>query len=156
MDWLQYHEEPVILSSGLRSHWMMRGDLIFQDEKLREIVLGVWERALRHYPRPLNFIGVPTGGIPWAEAIAERTQGFPLKSVNEAIQIEKERKGDGLLPGSNIIVEDVITTGGNVMKLLVQTAPLEMVATICVVARTPGIPTLISWWCQLHLPLEGD
>ena len=45
-DVLEYHDEPVKLHSGGTSHWLVRGDLIWEDEHLRAAVLDVWQYAV--------------------------------------------------------------------------------------------------------------
>ena len=45
--WLEYHDEPVTLHSGGRSHWLVRGDLIFADlDQYLVIEKGGVDRAM--------------------------------------------------------------------------------------------------------------
>src|SRR3990167_98648 len=74
--WLEYHKDPVTLHSGGRSHWLVRGDLIFADENLRELVLDCWERTLETWSPPFTIVPVPTGGDVWAAALLKRLGGL--------------------------------------------------------------------------------
>lgn len=136
MDWLEYHEEPVTLSSGRKSHWLVRGDIIFADENLRNLVLDVWERCLRH-DRNWLVLGVPRGGIPWAKALADRTNGTYIEP-NDEVPDE----------GPVAIVDDVLTTGNSLDRFR---PDIVMRVTLVVVnrltGRTPG-----GAWAHIHLP----
>lgn len=93
--------------------------------------------------------GVPVGGIPLTSAIltASYIDGNPLKSV--VIRKERKEYGKGRLiepaqflsPGTKIlIIEDVVTTGGSVLKA-VKNALAEgyrVTDTVCMVDRLEG------------------
>ena len=106
--WLEYHEDPVLLHSGDKSHWLVRGDLIFSDKWLREAVLDYWEIKLKNFPAPFNFLGIPKGGSAWSEAIAERMGGH----IWETIGCDPE--------GTYVIVDDVVTTGASLTASIQQ------------------------------------
>lgn len=95
--WLEYHEQPVTLHSGARSHWLVRGDLIFADERLREAVLDYWVQQLRIWAPP-EIIGIPHGGTPWARAL-------------------RERYSFGRSTSTIVAVDDVVTTGRSFMDV---------------------------------------
>ena len=137
MDWIEYHEEPVKLHSGEFTHWMIRGDLLFEHEDLREAVLDVWERVVRFrlntfMPKGSHgweIVGVPRGGLVWADAL-------------------KDRLGD---PGElkrpiRIVVDDVYTTGASMGEF----APYSL--GLVAVTRTKVAHPSTAWWACIPLP----
>jgi orotate phosphoribosyltransferase len=139
MNWLEYHEEPVTLHSGGRSHWLVRGDQIFYDEKLREAVLDCWSHYIRQYRPPYFFWAIPTGGSFWAEAIAER---FGCSWAN--------RPGPSQIPNNatTFTVDDVLTTGSSL-------SDHGSTAALVVVDRDQRemyVPHVVSW-AKIHLPI---
>jgi len=115
-EWLIYHKEPITLHSGGKSHWFVDGQAIFDDEHLREAVLDFWEGALKPplcmiYNEPC-IVGVPTGGVVWAQALAER-MGWPVFEVLEI------GKAGGVAAWSErrftVLVDDVMTTGASLL-----------------------------------------
>ena len=106
MSWLEYHDEPVTLHSGGQSHWLVRGDLIFADVRLRETVLDYWEYEIAAHRRPYFFWAIPTGGSCWAEAISERVRAHWNNRPGPA----------NIRNGATIFtVDDVLTTGGSLV-----------------------------------------
>jgi len=114
--WLIYHEDPITLSSGRESHWFVDGRKMFKDDHLRESVLNYWCMMLttRH---DWHCVGVPKGGIPWAEALQDRVDSRTPSSTESRL----------------VIVEDVITTGQSALKIQ-QNYGVD-VPIICVVLR---------------------
>ena len=106
MDWLEYHEEPVTLHSGATSHWLVRGDLMFLNEPLRNLILDFWIDEIVATFGKAHSIGIPKGGTVWADALAERlglTSGGP---------------DDTPYPSSLLwVVDDVVTTGKSIMSV---------------------------------------
>jgi orotate phosphoribosyltransferase len=101
---LEYHDPPVRLHGGGESHWLIRADLMFECKPLRELVLDNWVDELGLARAHIIFI--PTGGMPWAEALAERlgcTYGGP-----DAVPYPK---------GPLYVVDDVATTGESIMSV---------------------------------------
>src|SRR3990172_7616643 len=98
MDYLQhlleYHDEPVTLHSGGKSHWLVRGDLLFADEQLRGLVLDYWMKVLRAWSPPFEIVSVPTGGDVWAAALVERVAAL-------------ESQNPGMMP-YRVLVDDVV------------------------------------------------
>ncbi len=100
----------------------------------------------------LNFsviAGVPVGGLPLIAAIlaASFLDGFPLKSV--VVRKEKKEYGKGnliepaqfLYEGANIlIIEDVVTTGGSILKAAknARNEGYQITDAVCVVDRLEG------------------
>ncbi len=101
--WLVYHQEAIQLHSGGWSHFEVRGDIMFANEPLRASVLDCWMRAIKWWytdsAQPRVY-GVPRGGTPWAEALAERLGVEPLSTYQVADDA-----------GPTFIVDDVTTTG---------------------------------------------
>jgi len=135
-DWLIYHEEPITLHSGGKSHWFVDGQRIFNDPHLRESVLACWERYI-FYPALTHLIAIPRGGISWAKAFADRigaTWGLP----------------DDVIPGNPryvYAVDDVMTTGASLKSV-------KCNGSFVVIARR-GVffkPEMIAWaWIDLEL-----
>lgn len=98
MDWLEYHEEPVSLHSGGWSHWLVRADLMFEDERIRNAVLECWTELLSGWRTALHVVGIPTGGDKWAEALRASLPN-PV-GANTII----------------VLVDDVVTTGASISQ----------------------------------------
>ncbi len=119
--WLIYHREPIELASGARSHWEIDGKEMFSDQRIRESVLDFWTESIvkrDFYSLPFLFLGVPTGGMRWAEVIQEKYG--PVPAQEEA--------------GTIFIVEDVVTTGRSLLNFrhslkLASNVPILAVAT---------------------------
>lgn len=111
MKWLEYHEEPVTLHSGAKSHWLVDGAAMFADEHIREMVIDLWSGAmLTHTPgltKPWIY-GVPNGGTPWAKALAERWGVEPRAEYQSPAPYNIAEDG-----GVTFIVDDVATTGAS-------------------------------------------
>lgn len=131
-DWLEYHEEPVQLHSGGWSHWLVRGDLMFANEPLREAVLSYWLDILRSWKPPLRILSIPTGGDRWANALKECIE--PLVSDETPFMV---------------VVDDVVTTGASMDAAV---AHLHL----AVVDRRVGGTRLqphVAAWATLQLPV---
>jgi orotate phosphoribosyltransferase len=137
--WLEYRIEPVTLHSGGKSHWLVRGDLIFEDKCLREAVLTHWEVYVRQTRRPYHFISIPTGGDCWAEAIAARTGGE--WSILHAVRHVRNQ-------ATEFAVDDVMTTGGSL-----RAAPGKMrLVVVDRMQREMFVPNVVAW-ATMYLPL---
>ncbi|MGH6690255.1 MAG: hypothetical protein ACREF4_06215 [Gammaproteobacteria bacterium] len=141
--WLEYHIEPVTLHSGARSHWLVRSDLIFADEELREAVLQRWRQLL---PGDADLVAVPTGGVVWAEAFCERFSScdYKLYPFTPAV-------AHPLWPGGGrlfAVVDDVATTGASLGQLP------HAQRRLVVVDRTLEAPEKeILSWARIPLPV---
>ena len=143
-NWLKYHEEPVTLHSGATSHWLIDGQVLFDDENIRRAVLDVWAYAIWiHSPQidEPRIFGIPTGGTPWAEALAQRVPGAILLD-----QYTDARWRDQ----PTFLVDDVVTTG----KSFDDCQPGE--PRLVVVRRTSKCHTVqvTAKWMEIHLPIE--
>lgn len=144
MDFIEYHEEPVRLHSGGYSHYLVRGDLMFQDKRLREAVLDFWISKLPYRPITLN--SVPSGGTLWAEALGDRIDTL---------------RHQGHWPEQvvcSVVVDDVVTTGASLHNQTYQSGWRKL----AVVDRRPpthreipGHPNEIISWMQINLPIMG-
>lgn len=116
VDWLEYHKSPVTLHSGDKSHWLVRGDLIFKDVDLRVVVLRRWKALLPFCAEPRDYIGIERGGVEWAEALAEFTKGKAYAMSTP----ELEEWGHMLhgKPDKPLVVVDDVTTTGSSLKLV--------------------------------------
>lgn len=140
MEWLEYHKEPVTLHSGGKSHWLVRGDLIYADERLRRVVLAFWGLVLSRLGSPPTFVlGVPRGGVPWAKALAQQIG---------ATYIEP----DGEIPeeGEVAVVDDVVTTGRSLDEFR---PDIPVRVSLAVVSR--GSNSVGAAWATIHLLLVG-
>ncbi len=141
MDWLEYHEEPVTLHSGAMSHWLVRGDLLFENEHIRKTVLNCWAFAMRvcfpDIATPRIF-GIPRGGTPWAEALAMIVEGAVLLHEYEDNE-------------PTFLVDDVCTTGASFDEY-----PLG--PRLVVVRRTQKYSTVqvTARWMDVQLPIEKE
>lgn len=136
--WLEYHTTPVPLHSGQTSHWLVRGDLIFLDPHLRSLVLDVWERCLQHAHNPV-VLGVPRGGTPWAEALAERVNGTYIEQG-----VSEDEEGV-----SFVVVDDVLTTGHS-LETFRPDIPVRV--SLVVVDRLTARHRPGGAWARMYLP----
>lgn len=140
---LSHHDPPLTLHSGGKSSWLIDGEVIFRDERLRELVLDCWERELRRiFPatKRFHFAGIPEGGLAWAAAIRDRFYGSTRGSSTHL----------HVPPGHTLIaVDDVLTTGASIKE--VKDAKWALV----VVARVPSGEHLFNTtaWAKIDLPL---
>ena len=135
--WLEYHSPPVLLSSGGESRWFVNSETMFRDWALRDVILDYFAKFLTEPARPCwNIVGVSSGGIPWATALAKMvpcaTDGWP------------------------VVVEDVVTTGksahGMTEQLELEGATGKRSLVLAVVVRTakPEYPPDGAWaWISL-------
>ncbi len=136
---LEYHEEPVTLHSGGKSHWLVRGDLIFADEQLREVILDYWIRELKLCERRAHIIGIPRGGMVWAQALAARlslTWGEPDDVPYPAHQLW--------------VVDDIVTTTASIMAVPNATHRIAVVDRG--VSHKAGFYR-VSAWATIPLPV---
>jgi orotate phosphoribosyltransferase len=157
MNWLEYHKEPVTLHSGDKSRWLVRADLIYEDEELREAVLRHWVHWLGYHAGYREFLGITNGGVVWAHAIAECMNGkcYELDVPQLVLYGHLLRSGarDSTAQHPLVVVDDVTTTGKCLS--LVPHANDYLV----VVDRRLEIPGVnkVGAWAHLPLPLiEGD
>ena len=127
MNWLEYHDEPVTLHSGDKSHWLVRGNLIFADLHLRAEVLNFWADYVKHRWLKENWIfyGIPRGGSDWADALGVQMGGVILSDYE---------------PGA-ILVDDVCTTGKSFDDLDKGTT----IAHRLVVVRRGSVSVGVEW-----------
>ena len=143
---LTFYDPPLKLHSGGESHWFVNCESIFADKKVRELVLDWWEEELRRiFPATtlFHFVGVPTGGLCWAEAIAKR---FP-QAICGAGHLGANTVGYTL-----IAVDDVYTTGASLMRVA------GRVWNLIVVMRIPGerYAAEVTAWAWIPLPLSKE
>jgi len=134
------------LKSGAKSHLYFDFKGLVSDSKLFPKMCDMLQSQFFNNgvsPKNLNLVGVPVGGIPYASVLSYKT-GIPMLIVRE------EAKGYGLqkqvegtyTPGSTkvIIVEDVITTGGSVQKIIdiVEANGLTVDRIVCILDREAG------------------
>ncbi len=133
MNWLEYHEEPVMLHSGSKSHWLVRADLIFADVALRTAVLDCWQRALCRWTPPFEIVSVPRGGDIWADVLRTLMPIVPTKDLPT-------------MP-HRVIVDDVVTTGNSI-------SDSKAHIRLAVVDRRDHIfDPYVNSWARIHLPL---
>ena len=140
MGWLEYHEEPVTLHSGDTSHWLVNGAKLFEDEHIRQAVLDVWGYAIFVHSPALTaprVFGIPSGGTPWAEALAKAVPGAVLLKEYERVE------------EPTFLVDDVCTTGASFDEY-----PSE--PRLVVVRRSNKYATvsITASWMDVHLPIE--
>lgn len=136
--WIEYHEEPVTLHSGGKSHWLVRGNKIFDDEQLREAVLAYWETFVRQMRKPYHFVSIPTGGDRWAEAIASRVEGA-WSRLHDVCHV---RNG-----ATMFAVDDVLTTGAS---LSAGHGSMQLVV-VDRMQRDRHVPNVVAW-ATMFLP----
>lgn len=118
---LYYHERPITLHSGGKSHWFVNADEMFQHEPLRREVLRIWIRSLTDSEGKYQFEAVPSGGILWTEAIHDEIPGSIIRLLNSECQQGYQR----------VVVDDVVTTGQSIMDV----NEMRLVRRLAVVIR---------------------
>ena len=138
LSWITYYPEPVTLHSGYHSHWLVDATLIYADPQLRKIVLDCWEPIAASWRHPY-ILGIPRGGVPWAQALAERIDA-PWGTHLSAYQ-----------RGSLLVVDDVLTTGTSLRAISAK-------SYFVVVNRNgdPEIDLPVTAWATMYLPLIED
>lgn len=147
MTWLIYYEHREQLHSGGKSHWFVDGRAIFDDPNLRESVLACWEKLLECKVGSWNnprVVGIPTGGLPWAKALAQRL-GWPLVSVDDlAYKYE----------GFTVLVDDVYTTGASLNVGGISGDPLALRRLVVVGRKNAEVkPVGVSAWAWIDLEI---
>lgn len=139
MKWLEYHEEPVTLHSGGRSHWLVRGDLIYDDAQMRGMVLDYWMDVLKTWTPPFEIAPVPTGGDVWVKALADVWKArFPDEHSTETPY--------------RVIVDDVVTTG---ISIADPRAHIRL-AVVDRRSRDRHLQPFVNAWATMHLPLLSE
>ena len=149
-DWsklIEYHEEPVTLHSGGRSHYLVRADLIFEDEELRESILRCWRYLLPS--TGLDILAVPEGGIRWAEAYRDELVSQDIQVYRLDLDIVHLLSPSKSVP--LVVLDDVTTTGASLLSVPAATHRLVVVDR-----RVPGQANFekeVLSWARIPLPL---
>ena len=153
---LCYEKKEFTLASGRKSDFYIDLRRIsFDGNYLYLIGRLLYDEIMKDGSLKFSVIaGVPVGGIPLTSAVlaASFLDGNPFKSV--VIRKERKEYGKGnlvepvqfLSKGANIlIVEDVVTTGGSILKAVKNAAEegYEVTDAICMVDRLEGGPELL-------------
>ena len=148
---LCYEKKEFVLASGKTSDFYIDLRRIsFDGEYLYLLGRLLYEEIKKMKDLKFSVIaGVPVGGIPLISSIltASFSDKNPLKSV--VIRKEKKEYGKGnliepvqfLSKGANIlIIEDVVTTGGSILKAVknAREEGYEITDAVCVVDRQEG------------------
>ncbi|MCL4498582.1 MAG: orotate phosphoribosyltransferase [Deltaproteobacteria bacterium] len=148
---LCYEKKEFTLASGKKSNFYIDLRRISFDGKyLYHIGKLLYEYIKSHPDLKFSVVaGVPIGGLPLVSStiIAGFLDNNPLKSV--VIRKEKKDYGKGnliepvqfLSKGSNIlIIEDVVTTGGSILKAVksARDEGYEITDALCIVDRNEG------------------
>jgi len=142
-----YEEREVTLTSGLKSTFYVDGKQTTLDPEGAYLVGRVIYRMVKD---KVQAIGGPTLGadpIVTSVAVASFIDGTPITAF--IIRKEPKKHGKGLWiegdkalePGTNVaIVEDVVTTGGSLLKAIkiAEDHGLNVVQTIVLVDRQEG------------------
>lgn len=118
INFLTVHSEPMRLHSGDASRFRVNAEGLFDNERIREVIIADWVRFLTLYhPRSrFHIIGIPEGGTPWAVElwrvleIDKRGENTFNKSTDHIHPAEK--------PSKVILVDDVLTTGHSLIEVV--------------------------------------
>ncbi len=145
MEFIQYRKEPFRLSSGRLTNEFVDARAIFDSLPHREMVLSFWEGRIAWEYHRFHIVPVPTGGSPWAEALASRVGAAWCESIpTGAVGWDFERV---------VVVEDVVTTGGSARRKVEEVRealgqPHLHVPVLAVVQRRESVPpnmVLVPW-----------
>ena len=145
-----YEKGEVTLTSGKKSSFYVDGRQTTLDSEGGYLVGRLFYEMIKKSKIPVEAVGGPTlGADPIATAISvvSYLEGAPIpafivrkepKKHGKALWIEGDKN---LRPGSNVaIVEDVVTTGGSVLKVLdiLKAQGLKVVQVLALVDREEG------------------
>lgn len=149
--WLEYHEEPVTLHSGGRSHWLIDADMIFVNDDLRRAVIEYWCSVIGYKSVHNVIVAIPEGGVKWAEELAKEQN---LGWTNLVEVLRETWAGKYIHAGENerlIVVDDVSTTGASLVTLLPHSD-----VRLCVVDRSERGLRSAGAWAHIPLPLLDE
>jgi orotate phosphoribosyltransferase len=145
-----YEKREVTLTSGRKSDFYVDGKQTTLDSEGGYLVGKLFHEKIKRSKIPVEAVGGPTLGadpIVTAISIVSYLEGSPIP----AFIIRKEPKKHGtaswiegdksLNPGTRVaIVEDVVTTGGSMLKAIeiVKAQGLEVVQVLALVDREEG------------------
>ncbi len=145
-----YEEGEVTLTSGKTSDFYVDGKQTTLDSEGGYLVGKLLYEMIRKSKRPVEAVGGPTLGadpIVTAISIISYLEGSPIpafiirkepKKHGKALWIEGDKS---LKPGTRVaIVEDVVTTGGSMLKAIeiAKAQGLEVVQVLALVDREEG------------------
>lgn len=111
--------EPFTWASGLKSPIYCDNRITLSYPKVRSLIAqGLKDLILEQFPDVEAIVGVATGGLPQASLVAELLQ-LPLAYVRpQAKQHGQAKQVEGYLkPHAKVVmIEDLISTGGSVLK----------------------------------------
>lgn len=142
-DWLEFHPEKVKLHSGDESHWLINAQKMFDDIHIRTLVLESWGKYARLFKKKtVHVVGVPEGGMPWAQALAQHI-GASWSRLDQSLPTNHKDL-------SIFLVDDVATTGGSIL------IPGPFVFRFLVAARDPVLQhkfrdTYVRVWMWIDL-----
>jgi len=150
---LSYKEGTFTLKSGRESDFYIDCRLTsFHPEGSFLCGVEMHEIIQTHFPDAVAVAGVPTGAIPLATSVTNRSYQIGKRPLPQ-IGIRKDAKAHGNDPGSLLInhkqfdegaevvlLEDVTTTGGSVLKAaaILEAAGFEVIGIIVLVDRQEG------------------
>ena len=145
-----YEKSPVVLASGRKSEFYFDGkQTTLHPEGLQIIAEWMGEILQRHFPEAQGVGGPTLGADPLVAAVGLLSwqRGFPIKTFI----VRKTAKGHGtknwiegvkhLKPGMRVVLlEDVLTTGGSLLKACqrVREGGLVPVGAMVLVDREEG------------------
>lgn len=151
---LSYKEGTFTLKSGRESDFYIDCRLTSLHPE-GGFLCGVLMQELitKEFPDAVAVAGVPTGGIPLATSVSNRSHQVGKRPLPQ-IMVRKKAKEHGDDPGSRLVnhkqfkgqdaeivlVEDVTTTGGSVIETadLLEDAGFEVIGIVTLVDRLEG------------------
>jgi orotate phosphoribosyltransferase len=120
---LRFCEEEFTLKSGGRSHWYVDvRSVTLEDDFRRQLALQMAACINVYYPEADAICGVPLGALPLATTIADILH-LPLLLVRDqakehGTKRRVEKSSDDALYNHVVVIEDVVTTGASVTRVL--------------------------------------
>lgn len=112
--------EPTVLNSGLLSPMKIEADILCANPVFYKEVCGLLAEMIREYgAKPEVVVGVITGGAFLAREVALMAEASFAACLGNTTTPEKlaMASGEVLVGNRVVIIEDVVTTGGNVFSL---------------------------------------
>lgn len=147
---LAHKLEPITLASGKKSSWYVSGRIISQTlsglEEMADMMIGFMLSQNIDFTEIDAVVGVPEGATELGNAISRRLiQKSLIKDKLYFLRVRPKEHGDpsqrvwinGQAPKKIILLEDTVSTGGSIMKIMdrLKEVGVEVVALVFEVDR---------------------
>ena len=143
-------DPPFTWTSGIKSPIYCDNRMLYSHPDARDFVVKAFLERVRALHVPPDVIaGTATAAIGWGAIVASflRLPFVYVRNKAKEHGTQKMIEGPALEPGEKVVmVEDVITTGGSVLKAIraVETLGAKVIRVICLVDRNEGAAEMLA------------